>query len=71
MATGGADLRPMFTPTGTLLTAFRRCVDYPLRPASLCVWLCPKEQTSLLSVTSVAFELARFLEFNAFGICVA
>jgi hypothetical protein len=32
---------------------------YSLRPASLCVCVCPKKQTSFLSVTSVAFELAR------------
>jgi hypothetical protein len=57
MATCSADLRPMSAPPATLLTAVRRCVHYPLRPASLCVWLCPKEQTSLLNVISVAFEL--------------
>jgi hypothetical protein len=50
----------MSAPPGMLLTAVRRCVDYPLCPALLCVWLCLKEQTSLLSVTSIAFELARF-----------
>ena len=57
---GGTDLRPMSAPLGALLTAFRRCVDYPLRPASLCLWLCPKEKIGLLSVTSIVFELARF-----------
>jgi len=60
MATGGADLRPMSVPQGTLLAAVRRCVDYPLCPASLWVWLCAKEQTSLLSVASTTFELGRF-----------
>jgi hypothetical protein len=71
MATGGADLRPMSVPQGTLLAAVRRCVDYPLCPASLWVWLCAKEQKSLLSVASTTFELGRFLEFSEFSVCVA
>ena len=43
MASGGAGLRQMSAPPGMLLTAVRRCVDYPLCPASLCVWLCTNE----------------------------
>ena len=51
MATGGAASRPISAPPGTLcvcvcvplyLGAVRRCVNYPLRPVPLYVWLYPK-----------------------------